>query len=267
MDGIDRHTVESEEVNVLIRSPAMTNIEFVDLPGIVADPALKKEQTEGLVKGYLRDRKNLVLCVEEATCGNLDATQAVGLVNAAGRAAQTIMVLTKTDLVDPSVIRGRLWPRVMRISNESIKEFAGCVAVINRNHHEPRSLVEATEDELEELTFESRVFKKLPEMPQRMSELDSKLRSNLTVPNLIAQVEAMYRTYIIDHWQAAAQEMLEPKVDEAQQAVRRLGPPVDQLTIGQDLEQAAHTAIIQEVFLPLQQGSFTTSLASRCEGR
>ena len=149
MDTIDRDTVEDEEVKVLIRSPAMTTIEFVDLPGIVADPPTKKERTEGLVRSYLADPKNLVLCVEEATCANLDATQAVGLVNAAGRAAQTIMVLTKADLVDPSVIRERLWPRVMRRSKEVIdKAFAGCVVVINRNHHDPRSLLEAAEHEV-----------------------------------------------------------------------------------------------------------------------
>ena len=89
---------------------------------------------------------------------------------------------------------------------------------------------------LEELTFESRVFAKLPEMPQHMSELPPMLRQNLTVPNLIAQVEAMYRTYIIDHWQALAHELLEPKVAEALRAVRMLGPPVDQLTVKQVMQ-------------------------------
>ena len=232
MDGIDKDTVESEEVKVLIRSPAMTTIEFVDLPGIVADPPQKKERTEGLVRSYLADPKNLVLCVEEATCANLDATQAVGLVNAAGRAAQTIMVLTKADLVDASVIRERLWPRVMRISREVIdKEFAGCVVVINRNHHDPRSFWEAAEHELEELTFVNRVFAKLPEMPQQMSALPPILRHNLTVPKLIAQVEAMYRTYIIDHWQNSAQALLKPKVADALQRVVSLGCPVQQLTV------------------------------------
>ncbi|KAK9856083.1 hypothetical protein WJX84_012312 [Apatococcus fuscideae] len=73
MDSIPKDMILSDEVKVRICSPAMTTIEFVDLPGIVEEPPEKKKQTKGLVRKYLKEKSNLVLCVEEAYCGNLDA--------------------------------------------------------------------------------------------------------------------------------------------------------------------------------------------------
>ena len=242
MDSIPKDTICSDEVKVRICSPAMTTIEFVDLPGIVEHPPLKKAQTVSLVESYLKDTRNMVLCVEEATCGSLDACQAVGLVNAADRAAQTIMVLTKADLVDAAIIRSQLWPRVMRITDEAVnRNFAGLVVVINSNHHEDRMLWEVNPHQLEQVTFESKVFSKLPDMPQRFRNLEDYLKVNLTVPNLVAQVETMYRKYIIDEWQEIAQGMLRPKVQQAEEALHNLGP-IEGLSVG---------LVMQEIWMQL----------------
>ena len=227
MDSIDRDTTVSDEVVVTIRSPEMTTIEFVDLPGIVADPPEKAAQTDGLVQKYLADPRNLVLCVEEASCGDLDSTQAVGRVRAAGRTAQTIMVLTQADLVDAKVMGQRLWKRVQRSSHESfLKDFVGCVAVINSNHHIQMPNAASNINELEDKTFEQRVFSKRPNMPQLMHLLPAEVRDNLTISNLIAQVERMYRKYIIENWQPAALDLLKPKVEAAKQKRDHLGCPV-----------------------------------------
>ncbi len=87
---------------------------------MVEDPPAKRQQTEELVQSRLADHKNLVLCVEEASCSSLDSIQAVGRVRAQGRASQTIMVLIK--------LSGRL--------GGSIRHFAAalakCVEVIWR---------------------------------------------------------------------------------------------------------------------------------------
>ncbi len=91
--------------------------------------------------------------------------------------------------------------------------------------------------ELEALTSERSVFAKLPQMPQHMSQLEPGLRLNLTIPNLIAQVEGMYRRYIIDHWQESARAILKQKVLDAQQVVAQLGTPVDELTVKAVMEE------------------------------
>ena len=50
MASIPKDDIAGDEVIVQIRDPTMINIEFIDLPGIVAAPQAKKEQTEGLVR-------------------------------------------------------------------------------------------------------------------------------------------------------------------------------------------------------------------------
>ncbi len=257
MDSIDKDTILATEVIITIRSPAMTTIEFVDLPGMVEDPPAKRQQTEDLVQSYLADQRNLVLCVEEASCSSLDSTQAVGRVRAQGRASQTIMVLTKADLVDPTVIAQRLWRRALGSSGEPVhKDFAGCVVVINSNHHAQVSLIDAcmhsaNPHELETLTFERSVLPKLPQMPQHMAQLEPGLRLNLTIPNLIAQVEAMYRRYIIDHWQESARATLRQKVLKAEQVVAQLGLPPEDLNINTVMQEVWEQLDFQQMVLQL----------------
>lgn len=137
MDSIPRDKIVDDEVTVRICSPRMTTIEFVDLPGIVEDPAEKKAQIVDLVQKYLQEKSNLVLCVEEATCGSLDSCQAIYHIKAAGRAAQTIMVLTKADTVQPGNVKEQLWRRIKGQTGEAAG-LAGIVAVINRQHHADR---------------------------------------------------------------------------------------------------------------------------------
>ncbi|KAK9856082.1 hypothetical protein WJX84_009844 [Apatococcus fuscideae] len=170
MDSIPKHKILDDEVTVRICGPKMTTIEFVDLPGIVEDPPEKKDQITRLVQKYLAEKSNLVLCVEEATCGSLDACQGIFFVKAAGRAAQTIMVLTKADTVHPDNIRKQLWRRIKGETAEAAN-FAGMVAVINREHHVTRAYWEVDPDQLEEVSFETKVLPKIANMPQQFSRL------------------------------------------------------------------------------------------------
>ncbi len=108
----------------------------------------------------------------------------------------------------------------MRSSGEHFhRDFAGCIDVMSNPY------------ELETLTFDRSVFAKLPQMPQHMAQLEPGLRLNLIIPNLIAQVEGMYRRNIIDNWQKIARAILKQKVFDAQQVVAQLGTPVDELTV------------------------------------
>ncbi len=232
MDSIDDETILSDEVVVTIRSPAMTTIEFVDVPGIVESSVTKKRATEKLVQRYLADPRNLILSVEQADFASLGSSPAVGRVNIAGRANQAILVLTKADLVDTTKLQ-QLWERVSRQTAGSLvyRDFFGCIAVISSSHHAQVALLDAAPHEVENKTFERVVFSRNPRMPQLMHLLPSRLKLNLTIPNLIIQVEGMYRRYIIDHWQEDAQALLKPKVAAAKSALDGLGLPVDKLTV------------------------------------
>ncbi|KAK9865065.1 hypothetical protein WJX84_002291 [Apatococcus fuscideae] len=212
----------------------MTSIEFIDLPGIVAAPAQKQQQTEGLVNKYLDNKETLVLCVEEAPCSNIDGCQALGLVRKANKTHHTIVVLTKPDNLKPPEVKKRLIWRLLRNSGEitdnrqSDTDFAGCVAVINRSHHDKKTLLEAGNEE--EHTFESQVLAQVPSMPQTISALPAAVQVNLGIRNLISQVEAMYRAFIIKDWRPKALQRLDPMIKAADTNLKKLGPLPQDLT-------------------------------------
>ena len=212
MDSIPQNVIASDEITVLIRDPAMINMQIVDLPGIVATPAGKRQQTEQLVKSYLSSKEAMFLCVEEAPNANLDGSQAVGLVRDHQKSQHTIVVLTKADNLAAGEIRKRLNLRLIRSSREvtdhhpAADNFAGVVAVINCSHHNI-SMLEAGEDEI--WTFENEVFSKLPEMPQRFSDLKPAMRNNIGIGNLILQVDAMYHACVLRDWKDTALQRLQ----------------------------------------------------------
>lgn len=239
MARIDKDAVEADEVLVQIHDPAVISIEFIDLPGIVAAPSHKKQLTEGLVQKYLRDEESMFLCVEEATCGNLDGCQAVGLVREAAKTQHTIMVLTKSDTLTPDLVKKRLISRLLRRSGEvTDQDFAGCVAVINRSHHDHRTLLEAGQEE--EQTFERQVFDRVERMPKRMDELPPAIQRNLCLDNLISQVEAMYRNFIVKEWRPKALHRLQPMLADAALKLNNLGQHPATLTIPEVMEAIAN---------------------------
>ncbi|KAK9827083.1 hypothetical protein WJX74_006005 [Apatococcus lobatus] len=232
MASIPPDAIVKDEVVVQIRDPSVISIEFIDLPGIAAAPKQKKDLTEGLVKQYLNSEVGMFLCVEEAGCSNLDGCQAVGLVLEARMAQRTIMDLTKADTLKAAEVRKRLILRVLRDSGEVTNtDFAGYVAVINRSHHDVKTLIEAGQEE--EQTFETQGFSQVPKMPQHMSDLPPAMQRNLCLHNLISQVEALYRDFIVKEWRSMALDRLRPMLTEAKHAVQKLGPDPSTLNVRQ----------------------------------
>ena len=111
-------------------------MEIIDLPGIKSVPPEAKKMTEQLVQRYLAEEHTLALCVVDATCPDLCGQQAIGFVVAARKEAQTIVTLTKADLLDPNTLEKQLVRRVLRKADEAIMgKFAGCV----RRHQQDAS--------------------------------------------------------------------------------------------------------------------------------
>lgn len=89
-------------------------IELVDLPGIQLFPDDLYKQTTGLVKSYLCAKDTLVLCVVDATIPALDSSVALKMVQDAEKLPQTILALTKADLIqDEESIVEHIFERVL----------------------------------------------------------------------------------------------------------------------------------------------------------
>ena len=260
MDSIPQDVIVSDEITVLIRSPTMINMEFIDLPGIVATPTEKEQQTERLVESYLSIKETLFLCVEEVTNANLDGSQAIGLVRHFKKAQHSIVVLTKSDLLAPGEIRKRLLLRLIRNSREATDYhqaadvFAGVVAVVSRKHHDVKTLLEAGDDEIRR--FKIKVFPKLKEMPQRFSDLQPAIRNNIGIGNLISQVEAMYRAFVLKDWKETALKRLVPTSAEAKEALDLLGPHPEDLKPQE---------VMQEIFVKLDFAKMAEELGASAD--
>ena len=130
------------------------DFELVDLPGIQLMPAAHAEVTKTLAQKYLQDQNSLVLCVIGATTGTLTADPALRLVHDAKQLQNTVLALTKADLIksDNEAQIVKFLGRVLRDASEDqdnllLSGLAGCVAVVNRNHSDQVSLVEAEQAE------------------------------------------------------------------------------------------------------------------------
>ncbi len=158
---------------LILQVPTM---EIIDLPGIKSTPPEAKAMTEGLVREYLAQEHTLALCVVDAACPELTSSQGIGFVIELKKEASTIVTLTKADLLDSTNIERQLVRRVLKKTGEAIDKFAGCVAVINRSHHDKLTLIEAGNEE--ERTFQNKVFSK---MPNNMRQHEAALKHNLGI--------------------------------------------------------------------------------------
>lgn len=126
------------------------DFEFVDLPGIQTFPEEQFKRTSQLVRAYLEEPDTLVLCVVDATTPALDSSLALMMIREAGKLHQTILALTKSDLVTSEIGQvENIFDRILRQSADSkhLKGLAGCVAVANRDCMDRLSLAQADSEE------------------------------------------------------------------------------------------------------------------------
>lgn len=74
-------------------------LELVDLPGIQTFPEDSRKSTTNLVHNYLSKPDTLILCVVDATIPSLDSSIAMQMIRDANKLPNTILALTKSDLV------------------------------------------------------------------------------------------------------------------------------------------------------------------------
>lgn len=189
--------------------------ELIDLPGIQAFPEEQHHCTRDLVSHYLNKPDTLVLCVVDATIPSLDSSQALGMVRAANKLPNTILALTKSDLVRSEFeIVERIFERVLGTSSDHqhLVGLAGCVAVANRNHTDHLSLVEA--DVEERCCFQAMLDD--PAEAYAPAEVQQKLRDNMTIKKLILKLDSLFHDFIVQRWKPAALTFLAPLNQQAQ---------------------------------------------------
>ena len=170
----------------------------------------------------------MVLCVVDATTAAFDSSVALKLVRDAGKLSNTILAMTKSDLVSTEEeYVPKIFDRILGESSdhEHLKELAGLVAVANRTAHNRLPLADADAAERD-------VFAKMLHKPaEAFSEaaVQRKLRDNMTVRKLIVQLDKMFHSYIVNTWKPAATKNIKGLLEQAATALSALGPLVEEL--------------------------------------
>ena len=209
----------------------MPTFEVVDLPGIQTYPVEQEKATTKLVSKYLRKQDTLVLCVLDATTSAFDNSIALKLIRAAGKLENTIVAMTKADLVtQEEEYVPKIFDRILGESsdNEHLQGLAGCVAVANRPAAAScdSSLADADMNERQ-------VFARMLHDPAEAFAspgIQRRLRDNMTVQHLILQLDRMFHGYITQHWKSAALARIDSLIADNSSQLESLGMPVEQLT-------------------------------------
>jgi GTP-binding protein EngB required for normal cell division len=138
----DEMNISTNEINVRVYSPHVVNINLIDLPGLTmiactdkGQPRDIKDQIQNLVKKYIEDPSNIVLCVMPAR-EDIETDIALEFTKQFDpTGSRTIGILTKIDLMNPGAdISGYL---ENNISKDLMVKY-GYYAV-NNNHHDDYS--------------------------------------------------------------------------------------------------------------------------------
>jgi len=219
MDEIKDGFISSEEIIINISEPNLPVFEFFDLPGIVSYPPENAKQTLDLSKKYLKEKNTIVLCVVPATITRLTSCQSIALIKEMNMEENSILALTMSDRVLPLNIPDLLINRLLQTSDE-LKDlhFNGYVAVVNRTHDDSFSLEENDKNEID--WFTKNIISGIPKSHQK--EADTILQ-NITVNNLIKQLDKLYSKYIEKEWKPSVYKKIEEKEKKILDEIKVLG--------------------------------------------
>ena len=211
----------------------MPTLDLVDLPGVRASPAEAAETSKALLKDYLADKGTMVLLVVPATESSLVNDAAMEVVRTAGKQSRTILALTKCDDVNPDMVEELLLDRLLRkaVDLQDQDKLFGCVGVINRTHKDKVTLDQAAAQE--PASFEAKLGTALASLT---AEQQSHIQASITVTQLIKRIDEMFHADIVKYWKPWALQQLEPKLEAADAELKKLGPPVEQLSAQQVLQ-------------------------------
>jgi GTP-binding protein EngB required for normal cell division len=224
MNKIPIDTISEDELIVEICGENLPTFDFFDLPGIRAYPPQLAETTTKLCRKYLSDKNSIILCVVPATTTRLTSCQSIALITEMGMQDKCILALTMADRLQMENIEELLIKRIIRVSDE-IKglNFAGYVSIVNRLHSDCSSLEE--NDINEKKWFDENILNCIPD---EYKDFENIIKENITVSNLLKQIDALYSKYINENWKPKVKNEIENKISELEFEYFDLGDPVTQ---------------------------------------
>lgn len=227
MKEIKEGTIDDKEIIIEISGPDMPCFEFVDLPGIVAVGPIAKA-TENLVRKYINDKNNIILCVIPATYQRINTYSPLAIIKELDALGNTIVALTMTDKVQEDYIDLQITDRLLKISDEfEDAKIDNVIAVINHSQRKNRSLIE--NNKYEEDWFNQYVLLN-KEILDKYSKKDmEKIKTLVSSSNIILNLDILYNKYMQTNWKPKVLTTIDSELKELNNQYTLLGVPISEM--------------------------------------
>lgn len=256
MDKIKMDTILESEIIIEIVEKKVSEFELLDLPGIRAYPEEMAKQTINICEKYLNEKNSIILCVVPAPTPRLTSCQSIALINRLKLEKNSIIALTMCDRLQSSHIEDLLINRILGRSDElkGLGGFAGCVGIVNRSHEDIVKL--SDNDTNEKDWFKTNI---IDDMPDAFQSHKQNIQKNITIKNLIEQMDKLYNSFFKNNWQPQMLKSLDSKIANETAELKKLGDlpiPVD--TINARLEKHISELFDSYEFTPPENKFFET---------
>jgi hypothetical protein len=220
MQLLSENEISKEEILVEICDLNLPIFEFYDLPGIRAYPPEMAKQTLELSEYYIQQANSIIVCVIPSTTPRLTSYQSIALINKYKKQDNTILALTMADRIQPENIYELLISRIINKTDEfENNKFAGCIAIINRSHHNMMTLED--NDKFEYDWFEKNIISQIPDdFPIQDRDMVFK---NIKINNLISNLDILYNNFIKNKWIPYTIDNFNEKIKNNQEEYEKIG--------------------------------------------
>jgi GTP-binding protein EngB required for normal cell division len=229
MKKIKEGTIDDKEIIIEISGPNMPYFEFVDLPGIVAVGPIAKA-TENLVRKYINDRNNIILCVIPATYQRINTYSPLAIIKELNALNNTIVALTMSDKVQDDYYDLQITDRLLKKSDEfEDAKVDNVIAVISHSQRKNRTLIENNKYEQE--WFDKNILTN-KELLSKYSKNDIKnIKYLLSSSNVIHNLDNLYNKYMHTNWKPTVIGKIDNDIKKLESEYLLLGEPVNKIDV------------------------------------
>jgi hypothetical protein len=228
MQLLSENEISNQEILIEICDLNLPIFEFYDLPGIRAYPPEMAKQTLELSEHYIQQPNTIIVCVIPATTPRLTSYQPIALVNKYKKQDNTILALTIADRIQQENIYELLISRIINDTDEfENNKFAGCIAIINRSHHNIITLED--NDKYEHEWFEKNIISQIPD--DYSIEDKNLILKNIKINNLISNLDVLYNNFIKQKWIPYTIENFNEKIKINENEYEKLGIDIDKINM------------------------------------
>jgi hypothetical protein len=201
-----KDSILEDELNIKFYHPNVFNYTFYDLPGIREFPENLRLQTKNITNKYINNPNTLIICVVPATSTRLTSNQALGMVIDSKKCNDCIIALTMVDKLQDYEIEDKLLNRILNktdeLNNINIEKIIGVISNNNINEIE---------------WFNNNIIRYIDDNNK------SNVIENLTLNQLLIQLDVKYHNYIKNNWKQKALTQIDKCINKLNEDYSKLG--------------------------------------------